>query len=81
MAAGKAQTTAVSHNTALCIAGPTPSLLQMSIFLVAALNSLGVGATLVALSVIALEAWSRGSLLGKAYAPLVHAGAALLVRA
>jgi hypothetical protein len=53
--------------------------LQMSVFLVAALNSLGMGATLVALSVVALDAWSRGGLLRKAYAPLVHAGAALLV--
>lgn len=65
----------------------------MSVFLVAALNSLGLGATLVALSVVALDAWSRGSsnsssrggggsmmLLAKAYAPLMHAGAALLVR-
>lgn len=51
----------------------------MSVFLVAALNSLGMGATLVALSVVALDAWSRGGLLGKAYAPVVHAGAALLV--
>jgi hypothetical protein len=52
----------------------------MSVFLVSALNSLGMGATLVALSVVALDAWSRGGLLGKAYAPLVHAGAALVVR-
>lgn len=51
----------------------------MSVFLVSALNSLGMGATLVALSVVALDAWSRGGLLGKAHAPLVHAGAALLV--
>jgi anterior pharynx defective protein 1 len=52
---------------------------QMSIFTVAALNSLGLGASLVALSVVAMEAWGRRSLLGAAYAPLVHAGAALLV--
>jgi hypothetical protein len=51
----------------------------MSVFLVAALNSIGMGATLIALSVVALDAWSRGGLVGKAYAPLVHAGAALLV--
>jgi hypothetical protein len=52
---------------------------QMSVFLAAALNSLGMGATLVALSVVALDGWSRGALWGKAYAPAVHAGAALLV--
>lgn len=56
-----------------------PLCVQMSIFLVSALNSLGMGATLVALSVIALDAWSRGGVLSKAYAPAVHAGAALLV--
>jgi hypothetical protein len=53
--------------------------LQMSVFLVAALNSLGMGATLIALSVVALDAWGRGGLMGKAYAPVIHAGAALLV--
>jgi hypothetical protein len=51
----------------------------MSVFLVAALNSLGMGATLTSLSVIALDGWARGALWGKAYAPVVHAGAALLV--
>eukprot|EP00878_Enallax_costatus_P028539 GHUV01030830.1.p1 GENE.GHUV01030830.1~~GHUV01030830.1.p1 ORF type:complete len:220 (+),score=62.05 GHUV01030830.1:896-1555(+) len=51
---------------------------DMSIFLVGALNSLGLGATLVALSVIALDGWSRGSLVGKSYAPVMHAGAALV---
>lgn len=53
--------------------------MQMSVFLVAALNSLGMGATLIALSVIAIDGWSRGSWPNRAYAPLVHAGAALLV--
>lgn len=52
---------------------------EMSIFLVGALNSLGMGATLVSLSVIALDAWSRGSWVGVSYAPLMHAGAALVV--
>lgn len=53
---------------------------DMSVFLVGALNSLGLGATLVALSVISLDGWSRGSLVGKTYAPVMHAGAALVVR-
>lgn len=52
----------------------------MSVLLVAALNCLALGATLSALSVIALEAWARQRRMGAAYAPLAHAGAALLVR-
>lgn len=63
-----------------CLHAYSPVLpLQMSVFLVAALNSLGMGATLIALSVIAIDGWSRGSWTNRAYAPLVHAGAALLV--
>lgn len=64
----------VGHGTAYSTACP-----QMSIFLVGALNSLGMGATLVSLSVIALSAWSKGSWLGVSYAPLMHAAAALVV--
>lgn len=51
----------------------------MSVFLTSALHSLGMGATLIALSVVALDAWSRGATWLKAFAPVMHSGAALLV--
>lgn len=62
------------HGTAYSMTCP-----ELSIFLVGALNSLGMGATLVALSVVALDGWSRRSWVGISYAPLMHAGAALVV--
>lgn len=52
---------------------------HMSVFLAAALQSLGTSATLLAAAVVGMEGWRRRSALHIAYAPAVHVASALLV--
>ncbi len=51
----------------------------MSIFLVSALNSLGFGALLTAVMVVALDGWSSGNVVNMAFAPVLHLAASLVV--
>ena len=51
----------------------------MNLFLVLALNSLGFGASLAALMVVALEGWAVREWQWVGYAPLMHLAMALVV--